>query len=137
MSKSMSVGTVLKVNSKTVGGLKSISGIEISADTSDVTCLSSEGGYKEFLAGFKDGGEVSVDGFMDGEDVGQEELYDLMQSGEVVDCSIVFPTKIGKTWTFKAMLTKFSTGAQLSDAIAFSASLKVSGKPTLGNSAAG
>ena len=137
MSKSMSVGTVLKVNSKTVGGLKSISGIEISADTSDVTCLSSEGGYKEFLAGFKDGGEVSVDGFMDGADDGQEELYDLMQSGEVVDCSIVFPTKIGKTWSFKAMMTKFSTGAQLSDAISFSASLKVSGKPTLANSVAG
>lgn len=135
--KSMSVGTVLKVNNKTIGGLKSISGVEISADTSDVTCLSSEDGYKEFLAGFKDGGDVACSGFMDGADEGQSEVYDLVQSGEVVACNIVFPAKIGKTWTFNAMVTKFSTGAQLEDAISFDVTLKVSGKPTLGASAAG
>ena len=62
MSKSMSVGTTLKVNNKVVGGLKSIGGIEITADTHDVTALNSTGGYREFLSGFKDGGG-SRDGF--------------------------------------------------------------------------
>ena len=39
MSKANSVGTKLQVNSKAVGGLKSIGGIEVSADSIDVTDL--------------------------------------------------------------------------------------------------
>ena len=131
MSKSRSVGTVLNINSKAVGSLKSISGIEISADTLDVSDLGNSTGYREFLQGFKDAGEVALSGFYDGDDVGQAEVFTIIESGEVVDCSIVFPTAIGKTWSFKAVVTKFATSADLDDAVTFEASLKVSGKPTL------
>lgn len=131
MSKSNSVGTKLIINNKTVGGLTSISGIEISADTIDVTDLANEDGYREKLPGFKDAGEVSASGFMDGDDAGQDECYALMSSGEVVDCAIVFPTKIGKSWNFRAGITKFSTSADLEDAVTFEITLAVSGKPTL------
>lgn len=131
MSKSSAVGTKLIVNEKVVGGLKSINGIEVSADTIDVTDMSNETGYREKLAGFKDAGEVSASGFMDGEDEGQAECEQLLNSSEVVDCKIVFPSKIGKTWSFKASVTKFATGAELEDAVSFNISLTVSGKPTL------
>ena len=113
MAKSRSVGTKLKIAAKTgntkveVGGLKSVSGIDAS------------------------GGEVTVSGYMDGEDEGQTRMYELMESGDVVDCEIVFPAKIGKTWSFKAGVTKFTTAADVDDAITFDATLKVSGKPTL------
>ena len=43
----------------------------------------------------------------------------------------MFPSKIGKTWSFKAGITKFSTSADVEDAVTFEATLKVSGKPTL------
>lgn len=129
--KSTSVGTKLLVNGKVVGGLKSINGVEITADTTDVSDLGNTDGYREKLPGFKDAGEVSASGFLDGEDEGQEACYTLMNSGEVVDCSIVFPSKIGKTWKFKAGVTKFSTNADLEDAVTFDISLAVSGKPTL------
>lgn len=131
MSKSRSVGTKLIVNDKLVGGLKTINGIEISADTIDVTDISNEDGYREKLPGFKDAGEVGASGFMDGDNEGQDECYALMASGEVVDCAIQFPAKIGKTWKFKAGVTKFSTSADLEDAVAFEISLAVSGKPEL------
>ena len=49
----------------------------------------------------------------------------------MVDCKIQFPAKIGKTWSFKAGVTKFTTSADVDDAITFEATLKVSGKPTL------
>lgn len=129
--KSNAVGTKLLINGKVVGGLKSIGGIEITAESIDVTDLSNADGYREKLPGFKDAGEVSASGFLDGEDEGQEACYTLMNSGEVVDCSIVFPSKIGKTWKFKAGVTKFSTNADLEDAVTFDISLAVSGKPTL------
>ena len=131
MSKANSVGTKLEVNSKAVGGLKSIGGIEVSADSIDDTDLGNTDGYRESLPGFKDGGEVSLSGFLDGEDEGQDECYTLLNSGEVVPCKITFPSKIGKTWSFKAGITKFSTSADVEDAVAFEATLKVSGKPTL------
>lgn len=131
MAKSNSVGTKLQVNEKVVGGLKSIGGIEISADSIDITDLGNTDGYRESLPGFKDGGEVAISGFLDGEDSGQDECYTLMNSGEVVDCKIVFPSKIGKTWSFKAGITKFATNADLEDAVTFEATLKVSGKPIL------
>lgn len=129
--KSTSVGTKLNVNKKLVGALKSINGIDISAETIDVTDMSNTSGYREFLAGFKDAGEVPFSGFLDGDDEGQDECYSLLNSGEVVDCSIVFPAKIGKTWSFKACVTKFTTTAELEDAVGFEGALKVSGKPTL------
>lgn len=129
--KSTSVGTKLLVNGKVVGGLKSINGVEITADTTDVSDLGNTDGYREKLPGFKDAGEVPVSGFLDGEDEGQEECYALLNSSEAADCAIVFPSKIGKTWSFKAFVTKFSTNADLEDAVAFDMSLTVSGKPTL------
>lgn len=131
MSKSSAIGTKLFIDNVACGGLKSINGIEVSADTIDVTDLNNSDGYREKLTGLKDAGEVSASGFMDGADEGQEKCAELLNSGEVVDCKIVFPTKIGKTWNFKAAVTKFATGAELEDAVSFDISLAVSGKPTL------
>ena len=65
--KSRSIGTKIKVDATVVGSLTSIGGIEASAETVDVTALDNADGYKEFLGGFKDGGEVPLEGYLDGE----------------------------------------------------------------------
>ena len=132
MSKSNAIGTALKVNSKTVGGLTNINGIEITADTIDVTALDNATGYREKEPGFKDVGDVTVSGFLDGEDAGQEECMTLLNSGTTVPCSITFPPKIGKTWSFNASVIRFSTGAEVGSAVSFEATLAVTGQPTLG-----
>lgn len=135
MGKSSSVGTKLTVNSKAVGGLKTIDGIDVNADSIEVTDLANTDGYKEYLAGFKDAGEISVSGFLDGTDEGQTEMYTLLNSGATTDATIVFPAAIGKTWSFKCSVIEFKTGIDVTDAITFDAKLKVSGKATLAASA--
>lgn len=131
MAKSNAVGTTLTINNKVVGGLKTINGIDVSADSIDVTDLANSSGYREKLPGFKDVGDVSCSGFMDGEDEGQEECYELLNSGDVVTGKITFPRKIGKTWTFRAGVVKFTTGADVEDAVTFEIGLAVSGQPVL------
>lgn len=129
--KSNSMGTTLTVNSKAVGSIRTINGIDINAEKIDVTSLSTTGGYKEYLAGAKDVADLALTGFLDGADAGQEELYTLMNSGTAVSCTIVFPTAIGKTWSFTASVIRYSTGVDVNNAITFEAALAVTGQPTL------
>ena len=135
MSKSRGVGTLFKVGSgnaaKTVGGLSSIDGISVSSDEVEVTSLDNADGYREYLQGFKDGGEVPLSGFLDGANDGQDELYTLLESGAVTAMSIVFPAAIGKTWSFNAFVKEFTTSVDVDGAITFEATVRVSGKPTL------
>lgn len=131
-----SLGTVLKIGESAsatkVGGLTEIGGIDLSADTLDTTTLDSDGGYREFIGGFKDAGEVSLSGYLEIKDAnGQKKMYDAFESGEVQDFSIDFPEDVGAKWVFKGVVTGFSTGASLEDLISFGATIKVSGKPTL------
>ena len=72
------LGTKLLIGETTpveVAGLTSIGGLELSADTIDVTTLASDG-YREFIGSLKDGGEVSLEGYFEPEEgKGQKELY--------------------------------------------------------------
>jgi predicted secreted protein len=128
------LGTKLKIGTTSpvaVAGLTSIGGLELSADTIDVTTLDSDGGYREFIAGFKDAGEVSLEGyFVPEETKGQKELYTLFESGATSEFTIEFPNSLAK-WEFDGIVTGFSTGADLEDPLSFSATIKVSGAPTL------
>ena len=125
MSKSNSVGTKLNigtgVSAKTVGGLTSINGIEISAETIDVTDLANATGYREKLPGFK---EV-------GADEGQAEMYSLLNSQNDSSFEIVFPAKIGKKWSFSGYVAGFTTSADVGDAITFEATIIVTGQAVL------
>lgn len=126
------LGTILQIGTGTpvtVAGLTSIGGLELSADTIDVTTLDNDGGYREFIAGFKDAGEVSLEGYLELNE-GQQALYDLFESGETEDFTIQFPDNFGK-WEFKGVVTGFSTSADLEDPLSFSATIKVSGAPVL------
>lgn len=129
-----SLGTKLQIGKTspvTVARLTSIGGLDLTADTIDTTTLESEGGYREFIAGFKDAGEVPVEGyFVPAVGKGQSELYDLFESGDVEDFVIQFPNNMAK-WEFKGIVVGFATSADLEDPLAFSSSIKVSGKPKL------
>lgn len=141
MSKSNAVGTKLNIgtgsSAVTVGGLTSINGIEISSETIDVTDLANSSGYREKLPGFKEVGDVTVSGFLDGADSGQTQMYTLLNSQASSSFEIVFPTAIGKTWTFTGYVAGFTTGAEVGDAITFEATIIVTGQATLAASASG
>lgn len=130
------LGTTLKIgaeaSAKAVAELTEIGGLELSADSIDVTSLDSAGGYREFIAGFKDAGEVSVSGFFNPTTgKGQKEMYDLFESGATSQFSIEFPQETGAKWAFSGVVTGFSTSTGVEDPITFEATIKVSGKPTL------
>ena len=62
------IGTTLKKGDVTIANLTSIDGVGVSADTIETTNLSTEGGYRTFVNGLKDAGEVSLSGHFGYED---------------------------------------------------------------------
>lgn len=134
MSKATrALGTKLSKGQSDIGGLTSIGGIEITADTIDVTTLASDGGYREFIGSFKDGGEVPIEGFFDpDESSGQVEIQTSLDSGLAEDYKITFPTTPKAEWAFKGVVTGFKVGdVDVDGTINFGATIKVSGKPVL------
>ena len=68
MAVSNSQGTTLKFTPEdgtqvTVGKLTSVGEIQPEAEEIDITTLDSEGGYREFMQGFRDSGEVELSGY--------------------------------------------------------------------------
>jgi predicted secreted protein len=118
------------IGATAVAELTNIDGLKLSADTIDVTTLDSVGGYKQTITGFKDGGEVGVEGFLNPSDQGQYALYTAFENGTTDSYQILFPSAMGASWAFSGVVTAFETGAASADAVSFSATIKVSGKPT-------
>ena len=127
------LGTKLSKGEKDISGLTSIGGIEITADTIDTTTLDSDGGYKESIGGFKDAGEVPIEGFFNPDtESGQVALQDALDSGLAEDYKITFPTTPKAEWAFKGVVTGFKVGdVDVDGTINFGATIKVSGKPVL------
>ena len=132
MGAKRALGTKLKMGTQYIGGLTDINGIDKTADTIDVTTLDSDGGYREFIASFKDGGEVTVSGFFLPGNAGQVKLESAFESGTKNQFAIEFPVGFGASWEFDGVVTGVTTGASLEEAVTFEATIKVSGKPNLG-----
>lgn len=122
-----SMGTKLKKGVTAIAELTSIGGLELSADTIETTTLDNADGYRTFTQGLKDAGEVSLSGFFDPTD--HQGLLTDFEAGTSTAYSIEFPG--GAKWAFNAIVTGYSTGAEMEDNVSFEATLKVTGKPTL------
>lgn len=126
------LGTKLKKGTAAVAELTSIGGLELSADTIETTTLDTADGYKTYISGLKDAGEVGISGFFNPEaGKGQDTLFTDFEAGTTNAYTIEFPAALNTKWEFDAIVTGFTTGAELEDGISFEATLKVSGKPTL------
>lgn len=133
-----SKSTTLKLGVNVVAELTNIGGISLSADTVEVTTLGSTDEYKEFIQGFRDGGEVSISGnFYPGDTLGQFALLTSFNAGTLDTYTITFPPDMGATWTYTAIMTAYTTGADVGGAVTFTATMKVSGKPLLGVTVSG
>ena len=123
-------GTVLTVGTA-VAELTSISGPSISMDTIDVSSHDSADRAREFVAGMIDGGEVTVEGNLTGANSAAA-LLALMASGAVTNgATVAFPAPTSLTWTFDCLVTSVSTDSPYEDKVSFSATLKITGLPTL------
>jgi len=127
-------GTILTRNNNPIAELTNIGDIELSQEFIDVTTHDSTGGYREFVAAkIREAGEVAVEGnFLATDTDGQIGLKDDLEAGTVQNFVITFPE--GTSWTFTAVVSKFSISSPLEKQMGFSATLKIAGKPTLATS---
>lgn len=111
-----------------VANLTSIGEIGVESDELDTTDLDSPNGYKEFIAGSKDAGEVSIAGWIKDETI-VEKMLALAESQSVEKWEVAYPS--GAKWTFSAFVKSFKDGEKSIDGVAsFTGTLRISGKPT-------
>ena len=119
-------GTTFTWGETTIGKLTSIGQLSVTADEIDVTTLDAVDGYKEFLQGFKDSGEVPLAGLMHSEEQ-RTPIVNAYNTGETKECTITFPS--GAKLTFNAWIKGVSWGpADVGGSIAFGATVRVTGK---------
>lgn len=135
MSKMRALGTSityapaynsLDANTEVIGSLTSVGEISPDSEELDATCLDSSGGYREFLQGFKDSGELTLAGYLDSGKPGQAQMVTLYGSGALGYFWVTFPDQA--TVAFYAYVKSFTVGAADVDGIVgFGATLRVSG----------
>jgi len=131
-------GATLARAGHTIAEITKIGGIEINLETLDVTTLTSPDSFKEFIGTWFDTSEVPIEGnFIAGDANGQIALMADQLAMTVQSFVLTLPTAITATWSFTALVIKFKVGDYaVGGKIDFSASLKISGKPTLAIGAA-
>lgn len=135
-------GTLLQIgdgatpteNFTTIAEVKSISGPSLSADTIDVTNMSSPNGWREFIQGPKDGGEVTFDVNFLPTNATHNAATGLLRdfkNGTRRNFKLVFPNPGNTTWQFAAIVTGFEVSAPVDDVLGASITLKLTGEPVL------
>lgn len=116
-----------------IANLTSIGEIGVESEEIDATDLDSPNNYKEFIAGSKDAGEVSLAGNIKDE-ANVEKMLALAESQSVEEWTVAYPS--GAKWVFNAFVKSFKDGEKTTDGLAtFTATLRISGKPVYTKSA--
>lgn len=111
-----------------IANLTSIGEIGVESEEIDATDLDSPNNYKEFIAGSKDAGEVSLAGNIKDE-ANVEKMLALAESQSMEEWTVEYPS--GAKWVFSGFVKSFKDGEKTPDGLAtFSATIRISGKPT-------
>lgn len=114
----------------TVTELKDITPPDFSVEDIEVTQQASTSGYKEYIPGLSDGGEVSWD--MNWVPGTTSHTMMLTKVGAAAcNWRIVYPTTAGYRWAFKAYVKSVNFKAPLSGTSEATVTLKVTGVPVL------
>ncbi|MGA5669017.1 phage tail tube protein [Streptomyces pseudogriseolus] len=100
----------------------------IERETYDVTAHDSPDGWREFIGGLKDGGEVEIELNYDPRE--HDVLVSDFEDSDPRNYRIVFPGTLGQ-WAFKAIMSGFESEAPHDDKLSATVTFKVSGKPTI------
>ena len=140
-SATSSFGTFLKIGDgavaeafTTIAEVRDISGPSLALDTEEVTSHDSPGGWEEFVATILRSGEVSFDlNFLP---TNATQSYAAGLIADMVaktkrNFQLIFTNVGATTWAFAAYVTAFEPSAPVAGALTASASLKITGQPTL------
>ena len=118
-----------------IGEVEDISGPNLSSDDVEVTNHDSQGGYREYIAGLKDGGSISISGNFVGDDAGQVQMLADQKSGTVREYRMLLPDAEAEAertrWAYLAAVTSVGFTYPPGDAMKFSGEFKISGEPEL------
>lgn len=135
MAATRAQGTTLKFTPAggtqvVVGKLTSVGEIAPEAEEVDITTLESTGGYREYMQGFRDSGELEITGFHDADDAGQTALRTAFASGASGAFEVKFPDDTAVT--FSGFIKSHTIGsAEVDGAIGFGAAIRISGAVTV------
>jgi len=134
-------GTLLKTGDggspetfTTIAEVTNIGGPSLKLDAIEATSHDSTEGWREFIGGLLDGGEVTFDVNF----IPTNATHDA-STGLVADMvarthrnfELVFPDTSETTWSFTALVTNFQSNEPVDNKLSASVTLKVSGQPTL------
>jgi predicted secreted protein len=111
-----------------IGSVYDLKGPEIKRDTYDVTAHDSANGWREFIGGLKDAGEVTIS--VNYDPTVHDVLVADFEDTAPRNYKMVFPQALGE-WDLKLILTEFSQEAPSDDKLSAELKFKVSGKPTV------
>jgi len=121
-------------NFSTIAEVTNIGGPGLALDPLDVTSHSSTNGWREFIGGLLDGGEVSLTVNY----VPTESTHDAstgliadMAARTVRNFQLIFPDSGNTTWSFSALVTSCEPGEPVDGQLTGEVTLKVTGQPTL------
>ena len=123
------VGTIFKRNNVAVAEVNSITGPNATRNQIDVTSLDSTGGYKEYIGGFRDGGEVSLNMNFTKASYGQ--MQNDFEDDALQSYSVVLPDTSATTLTFDAFVQNLGFAIPTDDKVTADVTLKVSGPVVL------
>ena len=123
-------GTQMALAGTTVCELTSISLPGFSSDDIDVTSHCSADYAREYIKGLTDAGEIAIEGNFNY--TAYAEVYAAQWTQSLYSTTIVVPTTPSETvFSANAYVKGLEGTAPFDDKIDFSATLKISGKPTL------
>jgi predicted secreted protein len=112
-----------------VAEINSIEGPTRTRGQIDVTSLDSAGGYREFIGGFRDGGEITLN--MNFTRDGYDDMTDDFESDSTRNYQIVMPDTGNTTYEFAALVTALPLSITPDDKITAAITLKLSGVITM------
>lgn len=125
-----SLGALLKIGNgasvevfTAIPELRNINGPTMTAENIDVSHLGSTSGYRDYIAGFKEAGEIS--GEVNWTQAGYATLLALFVSGALKNFLLVFSD--GSDYKFSGRITALPITAQTGDAVRFNLTIKITG----------
>lgn len=116
-----------------IPGCRSFTGPGKTRDTVDVTAHDAPNGYRQFISGLRDGGEVTFDLNWLFDDPAQQALEDSFDSDDTTNFQMAFPQAASDNLlTFAAFVTDMGWAGPVDDAVTRSVTLKVTGPITVG-----
>jgi predicted secreted protein len=118
----------------TIAEVTNIGGPGLALDPIDVTSHGSTAGWREFIGGLLDGGEVSMTiNYVPtaGTHDATTGLIADKVARTVRNFQLVFPDSGNTTWSFSALVASFEPGEPVDAQLSAEVTLKVTGQPTL------